>query len=98
MSAAISMDLIDELRGVVGSDAVLTGRSQLLVYECDGFTIEKNSQGRQRVQRPRRPLPAAWRGHESGRRVPAGGRRRHDRVDSHEADPGDQLAGPLRGG
>jgi glycolate oxidase len=34
--------LIDRLRSIVGRDAVLTSPSDLLVYECDGFTIEKN--------------------------------------------------------
>src|ERR671925_634467 len=34
--------LIERLRAVVGADAILTSPSDLLVYECDGFTIEKN--------------------------------------------------------
>ena len=34
--------LIERLRNVVGADAILTSPSDLLVYECDGFTIEKN--------------------------------------------------------
>src|SRR5436190_6036111 len=34
--------LIDRLRTIVGADAILTSPSDLLVYECDGFTIEKN--------------------------------------------------------
>ncbi len=34
--------LIDRLRAIVGPDAVLTAPSDLLVYECDGYTIEKN--------------------------------------------------------
>jgi glycolate oxidase len=34
--------LVDRLRAAVGSDAVLASPSELLVYECDGFTIEKN--------------------------------------------------------
>src|SRR5271165_629524 len=34
--------LTDRLRTIVGPDAVLTSPSDLLVYECDGFTIEKN--------------------------------------------------------
>ena len=34
--------LIDRLRQVLGPDAVLTSPTDLLVYECDGFTIEKN--------------------------------------------------------
>src|SRR2546421_10113590 len=35
--------LIDRLRSAVGPENVLAARSDLLVYECDGFTIEKNS-------------------------------------------------------
>src|SRR5271167_3584512 len=34
--------LIDRLQSIVGRDAILTSPSDLLVYECDGFTIEKN--------------------------------------------------------
>src|ERR1700682_5803526 len=36
------MTLIDRLRPLVGPGALLASPSQLLVYECDGFTIEKN--------------------------------------------------------
>jgi glycolate oxidase len=36
------MTLIDRLRAVVGRDALLSSPSDLLVYECDGYTIEKN--------------------------------------------------------
>jgi glycolate oxidase len=35
--------LADALRRAIGSDNVLTARSDLLVYECDGFVIDKNS-------------------------------------------------------
>jgi glycolate oxidase len=35
-------DLVTRLQAIVGRDAVLASPSQLLVYECDGFTIEKN--------------------------------------------------------
>jgi glycolate oxidase len=35
--------LLERLREIVGSAAVLSARSDLLVYECDGFVIEKNS-------------------------------------------------------
>src|SRR5918996_2967825 len=35
--------LVDRLRRAVGLDNVLAARSDLIVYECDGFTIEKNS-------------------------------------------------------
>jgi glycolate oxidase len=34
--------LIDQLRSVVGHAGLLHSASDLLVYECDGFTIEKN--------------------------------------------------------
>src|SRR5216117_4037042 len=34
--------LLDSLRNIVGSGAVLTSSSDLVVYECDGYTIEKN--------------------------------------------------------
>ena len=37
------MTLIDRLRTIVGRDALLTSPSDLLVYECDGFTIEKKT-------------------------------------------------------
>ena len=42
MIAARLPQLIDELRGVVGKDGVLSAHSDLVVYECDGFVIEKN--------------------------------------------------------
>ncbi len=35
-------DLVGRLRGILGPDAILTSPSDLLVYECDGYTIEKN--------------------------------------------------------
>jgi glycolate oxidase len=34
--------LHQQLRGILGHDGVLTAPSDLLVYECDGYTIEKN--------------------------------------------------------
>jgi glycolate oxidase len=34
--------LIDDLRAVVGTDGVLAAHADLVVYECDGFVIEKN--------------------------------------------------------
>src|SRR5271155_2149211 len=37
-----SPPLIDRLRTILGRDGVLTTPSDLLVYECDGYTIEKN--------------------------------------------------------
>src|SRR5438270_7278613 len=35
-------NLLNRLRTIVGRDAVLSTPSDLLVYECDGYTIEKN--------------------------------------------------------
>ena len=35
-------DLVAELRTLFSADGVLTAHSEMLVYECDGFTIEKN--------------------------------------------------------
>jgi glycolate oxidase len=34
--------LVDRLRAIVGSANLISTPSELLVYECDGFTIEKN--------------------------------------------------------
>jgi glycolate oxidase len=42
MTTATTTDLIERLRAVVGRDAILASPSELLVYECDGYTIEKN--------------------------------------------------------
>ncbi len=42
MSAAATSSLLDRLRAVVGPGAVIASPSELLVYECDGYTIEKN--------------------------------------------------------
>ena len=38
-----SSELVDSLRQVVGSQNVLSAQSDLIVYECDGFIMEKNS-------------------------------------------------------
>ena len=35
--------LVDELRGLVGPDNVLSAHADLVVYECDGYVVEKNS-------------------------------------------------------
>ena len=34
--------LADELRAIVGEDAVVSKEEELLVYECDAYTLEKN--------------------------------------------------------
>jgi glycolate oxidase len=40
--SATNTALIERLRSIVGPGALLTSPSDLLVYECDGSTIEKN--------------------------------------------------------
>jgi glycolate oxidase len=42
MTATALASLIDRLRAIAGPGAVLASASDLLVYECDGYTIEKN--------------------------------------------------------
>jgi glycolate oxidase len=42
MATATTSPLIDRLRAIVGRDGILTSPSDLVVYECDGYTIEKN--------------------------------------------------------
>ena len=42
-SAPTLTRLADALRRAIGAENVLTARSDLMVYECDGFVIEKNS-------------------------------------------------------
>jgi len=42
MSTSTGHSLIDRLRSIVGHAGLLNSPSDLLVYECDGFTIEKN--------------------------------------------------------
>ncbi len=39
---ATSSSLLERLRAIVGPDAMISTPSELLVYECDGYTIEKN--------------------------------------------------------
>jgi glycolate oxidase len=36
------MTLADRLRAIVGPSGLITSPAELLVYECDGYTIEKN--------------------------------------------------------
>jgi glycolate oxidase len=42
MSAAVPVALIAKLRRRLGKDNVLSEPSELVVYECDGYTIEKD--------------------------------------------------------
>ncbi len=43
MPSTIAPDVIDRFREIVGAEGVLTAASDLMVYECDGFVMEKNS-------------------------------------------------------
>src|SRR5437763_10994144 len=40
--ATATATLIDRLRTIVGAGGMLASPSDLVVYECDGYTIEKN--------------------------------------------------------
>ena len=42
MIATPANTLVQGLRDIVGADGVLSAHSDLVVYECDGFVIEKN--------------------------------------------------------
>ena len=42
MIQATISHLVEQLRSVVGSERVLSSHSDVMVYECDGFVIEKN--------------------------------------------------------
>ena len=42
MITSALLSVADELRRAVGSDNVLAAHTDLVVYECDGFVIEKN--------------------------------------------------------
>ncbi len=43
MATTPTASLADELARIVGPDNVLAAHSELVVYECDGFTIEKST-------------------------------------------------------
>ncbi len=43
--APLSEAQVNELRAVVGPDGVLTGDAELLVYECDAYTLERHLPG-----------------------------------------------------
>src|SRR5215203_4177860 len=40
--ATISPRVVDELFSIVGKENVIHGEQELLVYECDAYTLEKN--------------------------------------------------------
>ena len=42
MSTVMAGSLVDRLTEIVGPDGLITAPSELVVYECDGYVIEKN--------------------------------------------------------
>src|SRR5437588_10187540 len=42
MAIAAASPLVERLRAIVGPGGLLSSASDLVVYECDGYTIEKN--------------------------------------------------------
>jgi glycolate oxidase len=41
MPVASAASLLDELRDIIGDDALIANEDELLVYECDGYVVEK---------------------------------------------------------
>src|SRR5579884_3728115 len=39
--ATLTASMIEALRGIVGAENVIHGEHELLVYECDAYTLEK---------------------------------------------------------
>ena len=42
-SARVLHPLVDRLRGIVGDEGVIAREDELLVYECDGYVVEKKT-------------------------------------------------------
>lgn len=42
MTSTTESTLLSRLKTIVGEDAIVSSLSELMVYECDGYTIEKN--------------------------------------------------------
>ena len=102
--------LVEALERVVGAENVLHHHDELLVYECDGYVIEKKVpdvvvfptstehvvEMVEALQPPRRPVRPAGGGDEPGGGDARRRRRGDDLPDADEADPGDQHPRPLR--
>ena len=43
MSTTLNSDLIARLSKLLGPESLITSPSELVVYECDGYVIDKNS-------------------------------------------------------
>ena len=42
---SVSAQIVGQLRGIVGQDNVVSGEQELMVYECDAYTLEKQLPG-----------------------------------------------------
>ena len=42
MATTTAASLVDRLREIIGADGLITSPYELVVYECDGYVIEKN--------------------------------------------------------
>ena len=40
--SAIDRKLLDQLREILGPDGIVSRATELKVYECDGWTVEKS--------------------------------------------------------
>ena len=40
---SIDPALLEELRAILGAEAIVSRKTELKVYECDGWTVEKKS-------------------------------------------------------
>jgi len=45
VDALITPAILHELRDIVGADGLISGENELLVYECDAYTLEKHLPG-----------------------------------------------------
>ena len=111
MTIATGFNLVEKLRELLGHENVLSSDAELLVYECDGFTIEKKTpdvavfpQTTEQVaevvrilQRSRCAVPPARSGNKFGGRMFACWRRCDDCVDADEGDSGNQSPRSIRG-
>ena len=41
--STVAVELLERFRGLLGSDAVLASDDELMVYECDGYVVEKKA-------------------------------------------------------
>jgi hypothetical protein len=69
----VDASLARELRAIVGDDAIVSRASELKVYECDGWTVEKSAPDLLVMPHSTEEVRAARRGHRAlGRRITAG--------------------------